>query len=191
MFQKERKTCFFGGLPLSHKCEIKYYLTYWTNWPFSLPEVKTAPFANCFRLCWIHLRPAHCRDDPQLSTFLLFKSDEIATLLFARWPSVVYDTGINKSWQRKLQNYIRQTLGNNYYPAGAAQRAEIRKGAIRDLISLKIDHFQLRSWRHSLFIFSDFLRGWVKIVVCMFLSLSKFLFGTEKCLWSYCTICNL
>ena len=44
---------------------------------------------------------------------------KIATLVFASWPSVVHDTGINKSWQRKLQNYIRQTLGNNYYPAGS------------------------------------------------------------------------
>ena len=65
------------------------------------------------------LLPIHCC---QLFSASYFKSDEIATtplLLFARWPSVVHDTGINKSWQRKLQNYIRQTLGNNYYPAGS------------------------------------------------------------------------
>ena len=36
--------------------------------------------------------------------------------------------------------------------------------------------------------FSEFLRGWVKIVVCKVLSLSKFIFGTDECLWSYWTI---
>ena len=41
------------------------------------------------------------------------------SLVFASKPSVAHDTGINKSWRRKLQNYIWQTLGNNYCPAGS------------------------------------------------------------------------
>ena len=34
-------------------------------------------------------------------------------------------------------------------------------------------------------IFSKFWRGWAKIIVCLLLILSKFLFSKEECLWFY------